>query len=281
MKAIQLLAAALLIIGAVAAVFTIWQIVETSAAGPGLTGPAPILIGDAPPPRLASPTPESQRPGPTPPPPTDIAALAAAAGSRNLAPATAPAGSALKSGEIEMHEVETPTASAPSGGSANSAASRTTGRDTFQPGRIFIPAADVNASIIPVGLNERSEMASPDDFEQVGWWQFGASPGEYGRAVLAGHVDSPTGEAIFYGIDRLSPGDEIIITAAEDDPRELRFVVTGAALYHIDHAPVDQIFGPSNERELILITCGGAFDRDTGAYLYRRVVFATLSDSSG
>lgn len=110
----------------------------------------------------------------------------------------------------------------------------------------------------------------------MGWWQFGAAPGDYGRAVLAGHVDSPTDKAVFYGIDRLVPGDEIFVGNQEGGP-ELRFIVSGAALYHVDHAPVDQIFGPSSQRELVLITCGGSFDHDSGQYLYRRVVFAKLA----
>ena len=79
------------------------------------------------------------------------------------------------------------------------------------PTYVRIPRIDLNAPIVPVGFNERDEMASPSDYAQVGWWQFGAVPGDYGRAVLAGHVDSPTDKAVFYGIDRLAPGDEIFV----------------------------------------------------------------------
>ena len=144
------------------------------------------------------------------------------------------------------------------------------------PTYLRIPRISINPLIVPVGLNERGEMDSPNDYSQVGWWQYGATPGDYGKAVLAGHVDSPTDKAIFYGIDQLNPGDEIFVGNQEGSP-ELRFIVSGTALYQIDHVPVDQIFGTSSERELILITCGGTFDHETGQYLYRRVVFAKLA----
>ena len=138
---------------------------------------------------------------------------------------------------------------------------------------IRIPAISVEASIVPVGVNERGEMASPDSVDEVGWWRFGAKLGEIGKAVLAGHLDSLTGAAIFYKLDRLEPGDTIFIQS-DDGAEERRFIVRGTALYRLDAAPVDAIFGESSQRELILITCGGAYDARSLSYVHRRVIFA-------
>lgn len=147
----------------------------------------------------------------------------------------------------------------------------------FEPTDILIPKLDLSASIVPVGTNEAGEMESPRDYSEIGWWSPGARAGDNGRAVLAGHVDSPWGPAVFIDLHELQPGDEIIVG---NGLAELRFIVRGAAVYRADAAPVEQIFGPSSEQELVLITCGGWFDRSTASYLHRRVVFAVLAEDS-
>ncbi|MEZ4520790.1 MAG: sortase [Thermomicrobiales bacterium] len=269
----QFAAVAFLMIGAAAASITIWQIVESTPAEAELSGPAPVLIGDAPPPMTATPQPTPINEPATPTTPSEASPLPSPSSTpdaRNLAPATMPEPTATPTG--------VPPEPTPSPDGAARSASRELHHESAVPVALRIPRISISAPVVPVGLNERGEMASPTGYEEIGWWQHGAAPGDFGRAVLAGHVDSPTGEAIFYRLDQLAPGDEIFVSSQDGDGRELRFVVSGAALYHIDHAPVDHIFGPSTDRELILITCGGTFDHDNGFYLYRRVVFAKLAD---
>ena len=145
----------------------------------------------------------------------------------------------------------------------------------IEPSRIQIPKINVDAQIVQVGTTAAGAMEAPSRYSEVGWWSLGAQPGQTGRAVLAGHVDSPWGAAVFIRLEDLEPGDEILVS---DGASELRYVVRGVAVYRADAAPVEDIFGPSVERELILITCGGWFDRSTASYLHRRVIFAVLSD---
>ena len=147
----------------------------------------------------------------------------------------------------------------------------------IEPARIQIPKINVDAPVVQVGTTAAGAMEAPARYSEVGWWSFGAQPGEAGRAVLAGHVDSPWGAAVFIRLEDLEPGDEIIVS---DVASELRYVVRGVAVYRADSAPVEDIFGPSAERELILITCGGWFDRSTASYVHRRVIFAVLADES-
>jgi sortase (surface protein transpeptidase) len=143
------------------------------------------------------------------------------------------------------------------------------------PSRIVIPSIGVDTRVVPVATTESGAMEAPEIYSDVGWYRLGAAPGDVGRAVLAGHVDSRSGPAVFYRLRDLKPGD-VIEVSAEVDGHPLRFVVRESARYPEDGAPLDQIFGPSDRPELVLITCDGAFDRSRGSYDHRLVVYADL-----
>lgn len=142
------------------------------------------------------------------------------------------------------------------------------------PFHISIPAIGVSTTVEWVGLDENGDMDVPSGYDTVAWYERGARPGALGNAVIAGHLDSPGGPAIFYRLRDLEPGDEITVTT--HDGEELRFVVDRAASFTPDNAPRYEIFGPSSRANLNLITCGGVFDRTTGAYDERLVVYSTL-----
>jgi sortase (surface protein transpeptidase) len=146
----------------------------------------------------------------------------------------------------------------------------------FAPVRIQIPKLSVDAKVVPVGRAETGVMEAPRDFWEVGWYRLGAVPGQAGKAVLAGHVDTPSGPAVFYGLERLQAGDEIIVQTGNDG-QSRTFVVQAAELFWANEAPTERIFGSSEQSELVLITCGGAYDRGAGVYLQRWVVFAVLA----
>ncbi|WP_347548887.1 sortase [Pseudalkalibacillus hwajinpoensis] len=93
------------------------------------------------------------------------------------------------------------------------------------PVKIDIPAIDVSANIENVGVLENGQMGVPSNIDDVGWFEPGYKPGTTGNAVLAGHVDSKTGPAIFFYLDQLSEGNEIILT--DKDGKTLTFVVKG------------------------------------------------------
>jgi sortase A len=146
----------------------------------------------------------------------------------------------------------------------------------MSPVRLQIPAAWVDARIQTVGITPEGEMGAPDDFWEVGWYRYGARPGDTGKAVMAGHLDSQHGAAVFYHIGDLEPGDEIrVLLGGPDGERFYR--VREIAQYHVDDAPLDKIFGPSDDPELVLITCGGEWrGADAGGYTDRIVVYADM-----
>ena len=154
-----------------------------------------------------------------------------------------------------------------------------TGTRTFPTGvrpiRVTIPAIDVVADVTDLSL-AGAEPEVPQDFDQVGWYVQTRKPGEIGPAVLAGHVDSRDGPAVFIDLHRLEPGDDIIVDGADGEQR--RFAVDEIGQYPKEALP-DSVFGfGASQPQLRLITCGGAFDQNTGHYQDNVVVYATLAD---
>ncbi|KZE63968.1 hypothetical protein AWM68_12720 [Fictibacillus phosphorivorans] len=144
------------------------------------------------------------------------------------------------------------------------------------PASIEIPALDVNTEIEKVGRLKNGQMGVPKGFDTVGWFSEGAKPGAPGNAVMAGHVDSKTGPAIFYKLEDLERGDEIIVK--DNDKQTLTFVVTGKEKYDRKNAPVDKIFDYAYGSKLNLITCTGNFNRDEGTHEERLVVYTELKN---
>lgn len=147
-------------------------------------------------------------------------------------------------------------------------------REGIKPTTISIPSIKVEANIEDVGLLDNGQMGVPEDFNQVGWFKEGIMPGEQGNAVLAGHVDSKTGPAIFYRLDQLSVGDEV--TVQDENGKTLTFVVYDKKSFETETAPVQKIFGFSYRSQLNLITCTGSFNREKGTHEERLVVYTVL-----
>jgi sortase (surface protein transpeptidase) len=116
------------------------------------------------------------------------------------------------------------------------------------------------------------------------WWSRGrpAAPpaGQLGLAVIAGHVDSRTGPAVFYHLRDLRPGDQIRVVRA--DGRVVRFEVESLARYPKRELPDDEVFGATTTPALRLITCAGDFDRSRRSYRDNLVVSAIrVRDGAG
>ena len=143
------------------------------------------------------------------------------------------------------------------------------------PVRIEIPAIGVSAAVIRLGLNRDGSMQVPADFGLTGWFTGGPAPGETGPAVIAGHIDSRTGPAVFYRLRELRAGDRINVARA--DGTTVRFAVDSVVRYPKQAFPTEAVFGPAPEPLLRLITCGGTFDRSRGSYRDNIVITARLA----
>jgi sortase (surface protein transpeptidase) len=140
------------------------------------------------------------------------------------------------------------------------------------PIRVEIPSIGVSSRLVRLGLNADGTMEVPRDHGLAGWFTGGAMPGRDGPAVIAGHVDSERGPAVFYRLRDLGRGDTIRVQRARGD--WLAFEVTATARYAKAEFPTEAVFGPVTGPVLRLVTCGGAFDRSSGHYLDNLVVTA-------
>jgi sortase (surface protein transpeptidase) len=142
------------------------------------------------------------------------------------------------------------------------------------PVRVRIPAIGVDSRLARLGTEASGALLPPADFAQAGWFAGGPAPGGVGPAVLAGHVDSFRGPAVFFRLSRLHSGDDVLVTRA--DGTTLRFTVTRTARYPKSAFPTAEVYGPAADAELRLITCGGRFDSSRRSYVDDVVVFARL-----
>jgi LPXTG-site transpeptidase (sortase) family protein len=142
-----------------------------------------------------------------------------------------------------------------------------------QPERIAIPSVGIDAPIVNLGRKPDGTMQVPSDFGVAGWYDLGPAPGEPGPAVIVGHVDSYRGPAVFWHLSELRAGDRVEVTSAHGTET---FEVEKVQSVAKDVFPTAEVFGPTQARELWLITCGGSFDYSTGHYLNNTVVLAGL-----
>jgi hypothetical protein len=148
------------------------------------------------------------------------------------------------------------------------------------PVRVEIPAIGVSSSLVRLGLNPDRTMEVPGDFQVAGWFTGAPQPGQLGPAVIAGHVDSRTGPAVFYRLRDLRPGDQIRVVRA--DRLAVRFEVESLASYPKQALPGGAVYGATTAPALRLITCAGTFDRARHSYRDNLVVSAVrVADGAG
>ena len=140
---------------------------------------------------------------------------------------------------------------------------------------ITIPSIEVSAPVIPLRRNPDRTLEVPKNFGEAGWFVYGPEPGERGGAVIAGHVDSKSGPAVFYRLRQLLRGD--VINVALKDRSNVRFIVTSTMSVSKDRFPTKLVYSKGHYPEIRLITCGGTFDEATGHYRDNYIVFARLA----
>jgi Sortase domain len=148
------------------------------------------------------------------------------------------------------------------------------GSGAATPTRVRVPAIGVDSRLVRLGVDDDGALVPPEDFARAGWFTGGPAPGETGPAVIAGHVDSYQGPAVFFRLAELEEGDEVLVDRA--DGTAARFTVTAVDRYPKDEFPTDQVYGPTPRPELRLITCGGDFDPDARSYRDNVVVSAAI-----
>jgi LPXTG-site transpeptidase (sortase) family protein len=144
-------------------------------------------------------------------------------------------------------------------------------RYSGSPSRVRIPAIGVDSPLEFLGLDAQHQLEPPKDYQRAGWFSGGVAPGDPGAAVIAGHVDSLNGPAVFFELHSLRPGD---LVEVDRGAQTVRFQVTRTEQYPKNAFPADRVYAPTPGPELRLITCGGLFDPGRGSYRDNIVVYA-------
>ncbi|MFR9676401.1 class F sortase [Streptomyces sp. TR06-5] len=168
--------------------------------------------------------------------------------------------------------------SAGSGGGREEPSRSTDDGKVAAPSRVSIPTIGVSAPLTRLDLTADGalEAPPPDDDNLAGWYADGVPPGAVGTALVAGHVDTAAGPAVFYGLGVLGKGDQVEVVRT--DGSTAVFTVDAVEVYEGDDFPDRKVYGPSDRPELRLITCGGRFDEQADEYTGNVVVFAHLTE---
>ncbi|MFD7593801.1 class F sortase [Kitasatospora sp. NPDC059812] len=198
-------------------------------------------------------------------------AIVAPATPRPSPPATTPADAPTDAptdapAEAPAEAAQDPAPAPPSLGRAN-------------PTRLRIPQIGVDAPFTELTLDPEGQLTAPppDDDNLVGWYRDGVSPGELGSSVVAGHVDTTTGPAVFVMLSQLQPDQQIEVGRA--DGTVAVFSVDSVEAFPKNAFPDDKVYGQTPDAQLRLITCGGTYDKGQKDYSDNVVVFAHLDSS--
>jgi LPXTG-site transpeptidase (sortase) family protein len=138
------------------------------------------------------------------------------------------------------------------------------------PVQLSIPTIKLSSAVIPVGLNDKGEMAVPSgSTSNVGWYKGGVLPGNPGTAVMDAHVF-----AAFSKLDALDVGDDLYVQTA--DNQRLHFVVRATRTYALGDLVPTMLFQQTDARHLNLITCAGNLTLDRTTYDHRLIIYTEL-----
>lgn len=143
---------------------------------------------------------------------------------------------------------------------------------TRSPVSLTVGSIGVTAApIVPVGVLEDGQMEIPGRSE-VGWYRFGAVPGSAGSAVLAAHIAFDGRAGVFRNLSRIELGD--VLSVAFEYGSMQRYEVFELAQYDKAEVPFERVFAREGDSVLVLISCGGIFDRSAGSYEDNIVAYA-------
>nr|WP_232107642.1 MULTISPECIES: class F sortase [Streptomyces] len=129
------------------------------------------------------------------------------------------------------------------------------------PARLILAAVSLNAAVVPVELGADGRLGVPEDGRSAGWWKDTAPPGSRrGTTVIAGHVDTRRGAAVFAPLVRARTGDlaQVTTAAATFDYR-----VRAVTVRRGDALPTE-LFRTGGPPRLVLITCTGPYQPGSG-----------------
>ncbi len=146
---------------------------------------------------------------------------------------------------------------------------------TVPPVALAVPALGITVPVDPVGVQADGQMEIPPLAERAGWYRFGSAPGDPdGTAVIAAHVDSVASAGLgpFARLPDAEPGQVVDVTLADGSVRQ--YAVVSVERRAKPEIAWSEVFVRDGGPRLVLVTCGGTFQRDVGHYTDTVVVTA-------
>ncbi|HUD05850.1 MAG TPA: class F sortase [Candidatus Saccharimonadales bacterium] len=143
------------------------------------------------------------------------------------------------------------------------------------PRYLIIPKLAVDARILSVGVNTQGALETPNNVYDTAWYNGSAQPGQMGAMLIDGHISSWTAHGVFYGLNKLQPGD--IIEVQLGDGTIFTYQVVKTQVYDASNVDMTAAMTPINFSEpgLNLISCTGDVIQGTSEFNERIIVFTT------
>ena len=150
-----------------------------------------------------------------------------------------------------------------------------------RPRYLTIERLDIhNARILPMGINNKGELSTPNNIFDVGWYFNSSKPGKGGTLLIDGHNGGPHVQGVFKALPSLSEGDIIVIERG--DGVIFRYSVVENNMVPLSESNdymATAIRTPLNGKESVtLISCAGEWSQAQRTYLSRQFVRAILVD---
>lgn len=137
--------------------------------------------------------------------------------------------------------------------------------DVAVPVRVRVGSVGIRLPVVPKGVSPDGQMALPPKPNRVGWYKFGAAPGDGGSTVLAGHVDTRrSGIGPLARLREVGPGDRVVVTLS--DGRTVRYRTVRVRSIDKQSDALASVFDEDGPARLRIVTCGGEFEPKAGGY---------------
>ncbi|MCF2434658.1 sortase [Streptomyces thinghirensis] len=134
-------------------------------------------------------------------------------------------------------------------------------------------SVDAPFTDLAIGANGQLQAPPPDDTNLVGWYAKGASPGEEGTSIIAGHVDTKTSAAALARLGQLEEGRRLPRRESRRTQRPPSWSTAWRPSTRTT-SPASACTATGTGAEVRLITCAGDYDRKAKDYTDNLVVFA-------
>lgn len=140
------------------------------------------------------------------------------------------------------------------------------------PVRLRIPNINIDARVEHVSFAQNQAMDTPKNTDNVAWFMLGPKPGEVGSAVMDGHYGWKNGKpVVFDALYTLQVGDRVFVVS--DIGVTSSFIVREVKTYDQNADTHDIFYSSDGKSHLNLITCNGAWNKNSKTYSKRLVVF--------